>query len=95
MKKKLKVALLGGGSWGTTAASLTARNSPTTMWARDAEKIIIKTLKKIRKFSPQKAATCTVQMQVLSNLRNLQDTIKKRLSCREVCLFFIHKIKKK
>jgi len=31
---KLKVGLLGGGSWGTTVASLTARNCPTTLWAR-------------------------------------------------------------
>ena len=39
MEKKLRVALLGGGSWGTTVASLTARNSPTTMWARDAHSV--------------------------------------------------------
>ena len=32
---KLKVGLLGGGSWGTTVASLTARNCPTTIWARN------------------------------------------------------------
>ena len=31
----LKVGLLGGGSWGTTVASLTARNAPTIMWARN------------------------------------------------------------
>lgn len=31
---KLKVGLLGGGSWGTTVASLTARNCPTKIWAR-------------------------------------------------------------
>ena len=31
----LKVGLLGGGSWGTTVASLTARNVPTIMWARN------------------------------------------------------------
>jgi glycerol-3-phosphate dehydrogenase (NAD(P)+) len=31
---KLKVGLLGGGSWGTTVASLTAQNVPTKMWAR-------------------------------------------------------------
>ena len=30
----LRVGLLGGGSWGTTVASLTARNAPTKMWAR-------------------------------------------------------------
>jgi glycerol-3-phosphate dehydrogenase (NAD(P)+) len=35
MEKKLRVALLGGGSWGTTVASTIARNSPTIMWARD------------------------------------------------------------
>ena len=31
----LKVGLLGGGSWGTTVASLTARNAHITLWARD------------------------------------------------------------
>lgn len=36
---KLKVALLGGGSWGTTVASLAARNAEVTMWARDAETV--------------------------------------------------------
>lgn len=36
---KLRVSLLGGGSWGTTVASLTARNSPTTMWARDSHTV--------------------------------------------------------
>lgn len=35
----LKVGLLGGGSWGTTIASITARNSPTIMWARDTETV--------------------------------------------------------
>jgi hypothetical protein len=45
----------------------------------DAEKIIIKILNKIRKFSPRRAAICTVQMQVLSNLRNLQNTVTKIL----------------
>ena len=32
----LKVGLLGGGSWGTTVASLVARNAPITLWARDS-----------------------------------------------------------
>ena len=36
-KLKLKVGLLGGGSWGTTVAALVARNAPITMWARDPE----------------------------------------------------------
>lgn len=31
----LKAALLGGGSWGTTVASLIARNAPVKLWARD------------------------------------------------------------
>ena len=33
--RKLKVGLLGGGSWGTTVASLVARNAPAVIWARD------------------------------------------------------------
>ncbi|MBD3775003.1 MAG: NAD(P)H-dependent glycerol-3-phosphate dehydrogenase, partial [Rhodobacteraceae bacterium] len=33
--RKLKVGLLGGGSWGTSVASLVARNAPVTLWARD------------------------------------------------------------
>jgi glycerol-3-phosphate dehydrogenase (NAD(P)+) len=32
----LKVGLLGGGSWGTTVASLVAQNTRVTLWARDA-----------------------------------------------------------
>ena len=32
---KLKVGLLGGGSWGTTVGSLVARNAPAVLWARD------------------------------------------------------------
>ncbi len=32
----LQVALLGGGSWGTTVASLVSRNAPIMLWARDA-----------------------------------------------------------
>ncbi len=32
----LKVALLGGGSWGTTVASVVSRNALITLWARDA-----------------------------------------------------------
>ena len=32
---KLKVGLLGGGSWGTTVASLTAKNAETIIWARN------------------------------------------------------------
>lgn len=35
----LKVGLLGGGSWGTTVAALTAKNCPTTIWARNADTV--------------------------------------------------------
>jgi glycerol-3-phosphate dehydrogenase (NAD(P)+) len=35
----LKVAVLGGGSWGTTMGSLVSRNCPTTLWARDLETV--------------------------------------------------------
>jgi glycerol-3-phosphate dehydrogenase (NAD(P)+) len=31
----LKIGLLGGGSWGTTVASMIARNRPIKMWARN------------------------------------------------------------
>jgi glycerol-3-phosphate dehydrogenase (NAD(P)+) len=33
----LRVCVLGAGSWGTTVASLAARNAPTVIWARNAE----------------------------------------------------------
>jgi glycerol-3-phosphate dehydrogenase (NAD(P)+) len=36
---KLDVGLLGGGSWGTTVASLTARNTNTILWARNKETV--------------------------------------------------------
>ncbi len=35
----LNVGLLGGGSWGTTVASLVARNAPVTLWARNADTV--------------------------------------------------------
>ncbi|MCP9766393.1 NAD(P)H-dependent glycerol-3-phosphate dehydrogenase [Lacihabitans sp. LS3-19] len=35
----LKVGLIGGGSWGTTVASLVSRNCPTTIWARDSHTV--------------------------------------------------------
>lgn len=35
----MKVGLLGGGSWGTTVASLVARNTSTTMWARNGNSV--------------------------------------------------------
>ncbi len=36
---KLKVAVLGGGSWGTTVAALTARNTQVTIWARNPDTV--------------------------------------------------------
>lgn len=35
----LRAGILGGGSWGTTVASLTARNVPTMIWARRQETV--------------------------------------------------------
>lgn len=37
--KKLKVGLIGGGSWGTTVASLAAHNTDTSMWARNEDTV--------------------------------------------------------
>lgn len=37
--RELNVGLLGGGSWGTTVASLLSRNAPTTIWARDHQTV--------------------------------------------------------
>jgi len=36
---KLNVGLLGGGSWGTTVASITAKNANTTLWARNQDTV--------------------------------------------------------
>lgn len=36
---KLRVSSLGGGSWGTTVASLVARNAPITLWARSQDTV--------------------------------------------------------
>lgn len=35
----LKVGVIGGGSWGTTVASLVSRNCPTILWARDEKTV--------------------------------------------------------
>jgi glycerol-3-phosphate dehydrogenase (NAD(P)+) len=34
---RLRVGLMGAGSWGTTVAALASRNAPTTIWARREE----------------------------------------------------------
>ncbi|OWQ97859.1 NAD(P)H-dependent glycerol-3-phosphate dehydrogenase [Sphingopyxis witflariensis] len=50
---RLKVGLLGGGSWGTTVASVVSRNAPITLWARDAETVSdINTHRENRKYLP-------------------------------------------
>jgi glycerol-3-phosphate dehydrogenase (NAD(P)+) len=37
MSRKTCVSVIGGGSWGTTVASLAARNAPTLLWTRREE----------------------------------------------------------
>lgn len=55
---KLKVGLLGGGSWGTTVASLTAKNAPTVIWARNQETVDeINTLHTNQKYLPNAKLT--------------------------------------
>lgn len=39
MTRDIRVAVLGGGSWGTTVASLAARHSRTVLWARRASTV--------------------------------------------------------
>ena len=39
MTRSVKVSLLGGGSWGTTVASLVSMNAPVTLWARNADTV--------------------------------------------------------
>lgn len=36
---RIKAAILGGGSWGTTVASLVARNVPAVLWARAGDTV--------------------------------------------------------
>ena len=55
---KLKVGLLGGGSWGTTVASLTAKNAETIMWARNPKTVEeINTFKTNEKYLPNAKLT--------------------------------------
>jgi glycerol-3-phosphate dehydrogenase (NAD(P)+) len=37
MTRPVQVGVLGGGSWGTTVAALAASNTPTQLWARNAD----------------------------------------------------------
>ncbi|MCH2217031.1 MAG: NAD(P)H-dependent glycerol-3-phosphate dehydrogenase, partial [Flavobacteriales bacterium] len=36
---KLNVGILGGGSWGTTVASIVAKNAEATVWARNPKTV--------------------------------------------------------
>jgi glycerol-3-phosphate dehydrogenase (NAD(P)+) len=69
---KLQVGLLGGGSWGTTVASLTAKNAKTIIWARN-----IKTVNEINehhtneKYLPNAKLTATL---VASN--SIKETVE-------------------
>jgi glycerol-3-phosphate dehydrogenase (NAD(P)+) len=39
MARATQVVVLGGGSWGTTVASIVAQNVPTTLWAREIDTV--------------------------------------------------------
>lgn len=39
MARATQVVVLGGGSWGTTVASIVAQNAPTTLWARETRTV--------------------------------------------------------
>lgn len=67
----VNVALLGGGSWGTTVASMIARNNPTLLWARSQASVDeINTLHTNSKYlgeaklSPKLQATTSLQAAV-------------------------------
>jgi len=50
---QLNATVLGGGSWGTTIASIVAANTPTKLWARDADIVNeINTKKQNSKYLP-------------------------------------------
>ncbi|WP_299438671.1 NAD(P)H-dependent glycerol-3-phosphate dehydrogenase [uncultured Aquimarina sp.] len=70
---KLKVGLLGGGSWGTTVASLTAKNSDTIIWARNPETVDeINAYKTNEKYLPDAKLTSSLKA---SN--SIQETVEK------------------
>ena len=69
---KLKVGLLGGGSWGTTVASLTAKNAETIIWARSPETVDeINTKHTNQKYLPNAKLTPSL---VASN--SIQETVE-------------------
>ena len=72
MQMKLKVGLLGGGSWGTTVASLTAKNNETILWARNPETVNeINTLHTNEKYLPNAKLTRTLKAST-----SIQETVE-------------------
>lgn len=64
----LKVGLLGGGSWGTTVASLTAKNCPTKIWARNPATVAeINTAHTNEKYLP--GATLTPSLRACNTIK--------------------------
>lgn len=69
---KLKVGLLGGGSWGTTVASLTAKNNETILWARNSETVNeINTLHTNERYLPNAKLTRTLKASI-----SIQETVE-------------------
>ncbi len=66
----LRVAVLGGGSWGTTVACQVTRNAPITLWARNPETVAeINTRHTNEKYLP--GATLTEKLNATSDLAGL------------------------
>ena len=71
-----KVGLLGGGSWGTTVASLIAKNAAVTLWARDQATVSeINKLHTNEKYLPGTLPVDLVATTDLANALNGADVI--------------------
>lgn len=71
---KLKVGILGGGSWGTTVASIVSRNAPAVLWARDNDTVEeINTRHTNERYLP--GATLHQQLRATSDLEEATATI--------------------
>lgn len=69
---KLKVGLLGAGSWGTTVASLTSKNGDTTLWTRD-----LNTVEEINTFhTNEKYLPKAILHKGLKASNSIKDTVK-------------------
>ncbi|MFT4635343.1 MAG: glycerol-3-phosphate dehydrogenase (NAD(P)+) [Arenicella sp.] len=69
--KRLQVGLLGGGSWGTTVASLVAQNTDISIWARNAD-----TVKEInKKHTNEKYLPGAKLPKTLVAYENIQDVV--------------------